>query len=580
MPRTKPLRLLLGLRLRDPLAEAAQRAAEALLEEAASLLPRLPLAWNLPLAPLEADRGRADLAVEIKTRVRSRSDSVLLMGYGGGPHPLLAAEELEKELDWCRRNPWGGGARSLLGQEPKHLLPLAADLTRETMDGVYGRHGFETVGLAEPLEAALVPFPAKARAANRPHRRSYRFLLRPGRSPGRAALYRAWVWPLGVGLPLEAPVLQAAAALAARQPLFLLLELADEARSEDRREPSPVLAPLLQALEARFRPEFLSLEQALEGGAQTRAAGEAGEAGEAPDSARADPLPLLCPAALEAAARAESLRTRSRRRTDADLRAVLETFGSPQPRPRGAQRPREARRPEATLIAAMSGLVALQGEGLAATFADGRLSGLQKAQSWALGAGPADSYLIAGGRLLPLESESAFSFEQGQDSGLRSVLQAPLDGGQVELVIQACFREGQEDLELNLGLHFPELSPKLDLQGVVPLELPVFALAEGEKADISGELLGGGSISRTFAAEEGERLYTGARLRLRKAGSGPALVFSPCVPSGVVVLGVRVIRFRRGLHVLASPFGARFAAPARMYSGRTVSFSLRLGLEQ
>jgi hypothetical protein len=58
------------------------------------------------------------------------------------------------------------------------------------------------------------------------------------------------------------------------------------------------------------------------------------------------------------------------------------------------------------------------------------------------------------------------------------------------------------------------------------------------------------------------------------------MVFSPSAPSGVVVLGVRVIRFRRGLHVLASPFGARFAAPARLYSGRTVSFSLRLGLEE
>ena len=172
----------------------------------------------------------------------------------------------------------------------------------------------------------------------------------------------------------------------------------------------------------------------------------------------------------------------------------------------------------------MSGLVSLQGDGLSATFADGRLSGLQRAQAWTLGAGPADSYLIAGGRFLPLESESAFSFEQGQDSGLRSVLKAGLDGGQVELVIQACFREGREDLELDFRLRFPELSPELDIQGVVPLELPVFALAGGEQATVSAELLGGGSHTAILEAEEGETLFTGSRLSpaqsRRRAGPG------------------------------------------------------------
>ena len=222
-----------------------------------------------------------------------------------------------------------------------------------------------------------------------------------------------------------------------------------------------MLAPLLRALEARFQPQFLTLEEAL--------AGEA-PAEELPGGrgvVAADPLPLLSPAAREAADRAEALRARVRRRTDADLRAVLETLGSsPPPRSRAASRPREARRAEEpTLIAAMSGLVALQGDGLAATFADGRLSGLQRAETLVLGAGPADSYLIAGGRFLPLESESAFSFEQGQDSGLRSVLKTGLDGGEVELVIQACFREGREDLELDFRLRFPELSPALDTTG-------------------------------------------------------------------------------------------------------------------
>jgi hypothetical protein len=567
MPRTKPLRLLLGLRLRDPATEAAERAAEAFLEEITSLEPglRLPLAWNLPLAPLESGRGRADLTVEIKTRVRSRSDSLLLMGYSGAPHPLLASEELDRELDWCRRNPWGTGAKALLGQEPRHLLPVCADLLRESQEGVYGRHGFVSVGLAEPLEYAMARFAAPGRAP-------FRFPAR--RRSGEAALYPAWVLPAGggtrpIGRP-EASIVLAAAAIAGRQPLFLLLEPAAQPGLLPGEEPVPLLAPLLQALAARFQPQFLTLEEALAGEAPTEIPGSPG----VPDL-----LPLLSPAALEACSRAETLRARARRRTDADVRAVLEALGASESRPRAAARPREARRkPGPTLIAAMSGLVSLQGDGLIATFADGRISGLHRDKGPPPTGQPADSYLIAGGRRLGLETESAFSFEQGRDIGLRSVLKTALADGEARLEMQARFREGQEELELDLRLSFPKLPPDLRLEAVVPLELPVFALAHGEQASITGELPGGGSLAYTLTTETDEKLFTGSRLCLRKPGA-PALVFTPGTSFGVLVLPVRVARSRRGLHLLASPFGARFPAPAGLYSDRTLSFNLRLGLE-
>ena len=180
--------------------------------------------------------------MEIKTRVRSHSDSLLLMGYSGSPHPLLASAELERELDWCRRSPWGSGAKALLGQEPRHLLPVCPDLLRESVEGVYGRHGFESVGVA-------VRFTARGGDA-------FRF---PAARAGQAVLYPAWVLPADGGTRpigrLEAPVILAAAATAGRQPLFLLLE--PEAK------PGPLLAPLLQALAARFEPRFLTLEEAL-----------------------------------------------------------------------------------------------------------------------------------------------------------------------------------------------------------------------------------------------------------------------------------------------------------------------------
>jgi hypothetical protein len=164
---------------------------------------------------------------------------------------------------------------------------------------VYGRHGFESVGLAEPLEkaAARLAGPGKGRAA-------YRFPA--GRREGRAMLYPAWVVGADGGARPEGrqglSALLAAAGLAGRQPLFLLLE-PDGGPDADPAGSRPLLLPLLRALENRFQLEFLTLEEAL--AAERRRPGRR--------SARppaADPPAAALPSVLEAAARAEALRAR------------------------------------------------------------------------------------------------------------------------------------------------------------------------------------------------------------------------------------------------------------------------------
>ena len=261
MPRTKPLALLIGLRLRDPGSEAARRAAEAFLEEAASLEPsvRLPLAWNLPLAPF-AGEGLAELAVEIKTRVRSRSDSVLLMGYRRRPPPpagrrgagqgagLVPPQSLGDRGQEPARP--GAPAPAAAGRRPGAGDPGRGVRASRLRVGGPGRAAGEG---RRPIRAA----PGSGRAA-------YRFPAR--RRAGRAVLYPAWVSARTVEPGRQA----------GRKPRPFWPRRASPAASRcsccwsltarpdaDPAGPDPCLLPLLRALEGRFQPQFLTLEEAL-----------------------------------------------------------------------------------------------------------------------------------------------------------------------------------------------------------------------------------------------------------------------------------------------------------------------------
>ncbi len=561
MPRKKPLRLLLGLRLRDPGSPGACRAALAALAEAESLDSPLPLHWNLPLAPLAAagSRAAAELGTRIKARVKTQADTVLLAGFRGAPHLLLQAEELDREIAWCRRNPWLPGAKSLLGQEPAHLLPLSPDLLREQACGLYSRRGFVSVGVALPLEQALRLLFAR--------RGCYRFLL--AQEPGRAAVYSCLLPPSGIdparlaGLPDGLEVGQ--------QPLFLLLELGAEAAG-------PRLTPLVQALAARYELEPLSLSRD-----PVFPAGN--ESGQPPYDPAAllsafDPLELNSPQVLEGTARAAALRGRRRRRSDADLRAVLDaTAGAP----RSAARNRERARPSAeqVLIASMAGLVSLDGPRFAATFDDGRFTGLRQDGTQVLAGLPARSYLVVKGKTQELQTESAFSFEREPESGLRSVLKTRLPGtdGDIRLQVDAYFRD--QELELDFALSFPVFPPGTMLEQLAPFELVLFVLGRQEQVQVSSELGDGLAHRQTLAAEPACRLLYGTRFLLSSLPArGLALTLAAGgIGASPLVLPLRVQRERGRRLLLANPFGSYSPAPAAAFSGRTESFSLRIGLQ-
>ena len=80
------------------------------------------------------------------------------MGYAGACHPLLNLDELEKELSWGLKNPWGTGITDTLDLRPPVLIPQVPDLLRPGAGALYEKHGFSLVGVcASSQQAAETP---------------------------------------------------------------------------------------------------------------------------------------------------------------------------------------------------------------------------------------------------------------------------------------------------------------------------------------------------------------------------------------------------------------------------------------
>jgi hypothetical protein len=111
--------------------------------------------WNLPAFPSDGQaRKRASLLRALRSRMEDAGDRMTSMGFAGACHPLLNLDELEKELSWGLKNPWGTGLTDLFAVRPRILIPRVPDLARKEAWNLYGTHGFALVGLSEASLAA------------------------------------------------------------------------------------------------------------------------------------------------------------------------------------------------------------------------------------------------------------------------------------------------------------------------------------------------------------------------------------------------------------------------------------------
>jgi len=611
------LTLFLGFRLHDT-GTATLRRVESLLDEIASLEAgtRIPLHWNVPLYPLFGGSSRPlhDLITEIKARVASRGDVLAPAGFGGAVHPLLDDHELERELSWCRRNPWLPGFRELLGQEPGVTIPCVPDLAREAAAGVYSAAGFHIVGLPFRLGR-----PGKTRGSAEPggrHRRSRlaahegpeRFLL--SRDPERAAVVAAWILAVSE-LGEQSPVL---ASLAARAPgtLLLLLDLSAEPRRETSgygEAAAPGDRPVSRLIEA------LSYRHSLLPSALSQAALEdlhpASGTSRAAAAVHGQPLPLAillhrseacrlleAEAGIVPTGRLEQARAyrRSGRRRNEDTRKALELLvpdwnpAANGPRAAGTLPAPAFGRPGQILFAEMGGAVSLPGPEFVAHFVDGRYQGISRGGTRLSAGSPAESSFVFPGSRCVLQTVSAASFEREGDHGLATTFAAeiPKGGGRIQVLVEAYFREGQPELCLECSVRFPARVPAL--QAALPYEIPLFQFSNHLTPELQTELEDGTFHRQRVLPAEGYLLACGRRLRASLDGTAVVLTAVRISPAGgpagakeappVTALPMRVCR-ESGRWALRACLGGRTCAqPPVSVDGLFSRLSFRLGIEE
>jgi hypothetical protein len=87
--------------------------------------------WNLSALPIAMPiRKRVAVLKPLRSRIESRGDTVTALGFAGALHPLLNIDELEREVSWALKNPWGTGITDVLGIRPSTMIPPVADLWR------------------------------------------------------------------------------------------------------------------------------------------------------------------------------------------------------------------------------------------------------------------------------------------------------------------------------------------------------------------------------------------------------------------------------------------------------------------
>ena len=90
------------------------------------------ITWSFPARWLERSDAPLGPALDaVRARVSSGVDALAPCGYSGCHHGALLAGELERELGWAIKNPWGSGLRPSFANRPSILFSTRIDLARE-----------------------------------------------------------------------------------------------------------------------------------------------------------------------------------------------------------------------------------------------------------------------------------------------------------------------------------------------------------------------------------------------------------------------------------------------------------------
>jgi hypothetical protein len=509
--------------------------------------------WNLPAFPPDIhSRKRAGFLKAFKNRLESAGDAVTAMGFAGACHPLLNLDELEKELAWGVKNPWNTGIADVLDLKPQALIPPLPDLLRPEAWKLYAAYGFSLVGCVGAPAARPLGSTAPRRRAS-------------SASPIFPCA-RLSVASAGPNDPLTRSFRRC---VAAGPYSFFLLDLSGLQGTE-------VLRWVLEQPAAAMLSEraHLALVDPIGQADPTPARGPAAAgAGWRADWSRF-PGPVLRAKIEEAAAL--SRRKRKKAEEYARLLSLLAPgLASGQPAADVKGRPAHAQR----LVAHMLGDVTLAGTGFDVRLAGGRFSGIARSGVDVLPRRPAQSYLKAGGRILPWKTLSSFSFEGDNGTGLRETLGWEAADGPLGS-IEYAFLDDSPQLTVSADLCFQPPPGIRVIEEYVPLAIAIAELPRGGGARIDAAAPDGSASSVVLTECNGWVPVPGAVHRIACAG-GQQLVLRSA-PREARRWGVPLFRVSRsrGARLLeVNPFGAFGVLPVDVLQGRRERISLLVDLE-
>jgi hypothetical protein len=494
--------------------------------------------WNLPAFPPDLPaRRRSTIVKNFQSRLETGGDIVTSLGFAGAAHPLLALDELEREIAWGVKNPWGTGIFDVFNLRPAIAIPHVADLCRPAAWEKYVNSGFEHLGICAH------PMPAQGLAP-----------------PGSFFCTR-------IALPGEGPFLaiarQVRHLIASSDSLFLLFDLSALADPECARQVlEGVIGPLLSAdyglshfqpPESRFSPHSPPAPGVV---ADWRPC-----------------TPLLARAKLTATAGI----AKKKRKKNEEYQELLSQL-SATAMPDAPERVHGASQ-QLRLVAHMLGEVALSGSDFDVRISGGRFCGATQRGRDLLPRQPALSYIRAGGKTSYYRTMSSFSFEDESGTGLREELR--IDGqDQKGMSIEYSFCTDSPLLSVEAEINYPTLIAGAEVTDYAPLAFALRLLARGESALIEVTAPDESAAMLTLSEESGPVGIPGAVYRIKRADGGWAVLRFGTVDTrrwGFACFRVRKTRAGRILE--ANPFGSYTPAPGATLSARHESFSLLLGLD-
>jgi hypothetical protein len=461
------------------------------------------------------------------------------MGFSGACHPLLNLDELEKELSWGLKNPWGTGLTDVLNLRTHVLIPRVPDLMRPGALKLYADRGFTLVGICG--------VPAHGSGASR---------------DGFFNAVRLGVADTGPGDPDFRSLRRL---VSSAENIFVLLDLSGLTKTGPlERMTEELISPLLGSDSFAF-----SLVEDPSSSPPSSPAFR---------SARTD-WSLFPASVLRARLKATAGLARRKRKKTEEYQDLLCTLAQGE-LPDGEAEAAEEQSPNRLrLVAHMLGDVALAGRDFDVKLSGGRFCGIMRHGSWLLPSRPALSYLKMQGRTTPFRTLSSFSFEGENGTGLREELGIEGENG-TRLSIEYSFCDDSPLLSVNAEISYPRLAAARVVEEYAPLAITLAELPKGGTVTLEATAPDDSATTVTLAEKSGWILLPGAVHRIARADGGSILLqFSPRDGKRWGIPFFRVVKTRGGRFLEMNPFGSYAPVPAAVLGGKRETFSLLLGLD-